>query len=314
MKLFNSMVIVMCVMMQLQCDAMNEKHVIKREKKTTMVQSVAAGAGAGFAEVGIAGQVCSYFINQMIRGNQFSLNFDNWSKPGFISLRSRHVYSGVGVNLLSMGPITACQNGLTSKFQKLYKKVVGRKLSDAEKIVPPVFAGALTAFAIVTPTECIPNYMQKVITECGRKLSSKQALLELIKNQGVLAPWRGVTCTALRDGFFTVGYKTLPKLIKKNIQPIIGDTAVSNMTALLCAGVATALATQPLHVVARHMQNDTTLPNSLAAALDLCKKNGIKELWKGGLPRGARVIVAIPVLSSVEKELSTMIDEWSSKD
>jgi len=320
MKLFNYSFIVGSLVAFFNLVAMNEPEIkcnvdnLSRQQSVLLVRSTLAGAGAGIAEVAFVGHLCSYFVNQSILGNRFSLKPLQWKKSGSISLNPRHMYSGVGMNLASMAPITGIQNALTAQFASWFKEYTGKELSGIQLVLPPVFAGAVAALLVATPTERIPNYMQRVVTHNGSRLSSWQATKELISKHGITTPWRGVSSTALRDGLFTVGYKTLPGAIHRFCSPLIGDGSVSKMSSSIVAGLITAVATQPFQVVARHMQNNETVSHSLSAVRELYNNEGVGGLWKGGIPRGIRVVVAIPVLSFVEKKLSEVMNDCEEKN
>jgi len=273
-----------------------------------MVKSIISGAGAGAAEVCLLGQVCSYFINQLIPrpgmpGKRFSLNPKFWTNIGIISLYPKHIYKGVGVNAGSMAPITAIQNMVADQSKKWFQAQQQAKLTDAQELMPPVFAGAVAALC-ATPAECLPNYMQRTATDELRHLSTRQAIQETRAKYGRQYLWRGLLATMVRDGFFTAGYKTMPYIVAKPVDAMIDNKPTAHMATLIAAGILTAVATQPAHVIARYMQNNHKIRSSLQAGADIVKQNGMRGLWSGGIPRGGRIIVAIPVLSEVEKMIS----------
>jgi hypothetical protein len=276
-----------------------------------MVKSIIAGAGAGVAEVCLLGQICSYLINQCIPrpgmlAKKFSLNPKLWKNPNIISLHPKHLYKGVGVNAASMAPITAIQNMVADQSKKLLQAQQQAELTPVQQLIPPVFAGA-TAALCATPAELLPNYMQRIATDEARELSTRQAIQEVCKKYGMRYLWRGLLCTMLRDGWFTVGYKTMPQLLAKPVHAVIENKPTAHMVTLIAAGVSTAVATQPAHVIARYMQNNHEIRSSLHAAIAIMRHYGICGLWKGGIPRGGRIMVAIPVLSEVEKRIADLL-------
>lgn len=279
--------------------------------RTQMIKSTIAGAGAGIAEVCILGQICSYLINQCIPrpgmpAKKLSLNRKLWTQPGFISLDPRHIYKGVGVNAASMAPITAIQNMMADQGKKWLEHGKQGQLTDAQQLIPPVGAGAIAAL-VATPSECLPNYMQLVATNEQRHLSTRTALQEIRAKYGIRYLWRGILATMIRDGLFTAGYKTVPYIVAKPVSSLIDNKPTAHMITLIAAGLVTAIATQPAHVIARYMQNNHTMHSSLHTCIDIVKQYGVRGLWSGGIPRGGRIMVAIPVLSEAERYIGQLL-------
>lgn len=126
---------------------------------------------------------------------------------------------------------------------------------------------------------------------------------------GATALWRGMLATGIRDGMFTIGYKLLPSMIEKPAQSVFGDNQITNLGSKVAAGVATAVATHPSNVVARHMQNNRDLKTTMHAAQDMYQKQGMKGFAKGLVPRGLRVTWAIPTLSYVETQVMARLKD-----
>lgn len=291
--------------------AMDPSNPPQDSARTQMVKSIIAGAGAGIAEVCILGQICSYLINQCIPrpgipAKKLSLNRKLWTQPGFISLYPRHIYKGVGVNAGSMAPITAIQNMIADQGKKWLEDTNQGQLTDAQQLMPPVGAGAIAAF-VATPSECLPNYMQQVATDGHRHLSTQIALQEIGTKYGMRYLWRGILATMIRDGLFTAGYKTVPYIVAKPVSLLIDNKPTAHMITLIAAGLVTAIATQPAHVIARYMQNNHTMRSSLHTGIDIVKHYGVRGLWSGGMPRGGRIMVAIPVLSEAERQIRQLL-------
>lgn len=274
-----------------------------------MAKNIISGATAGVVEVGFLGHVLSYIINQRIgSGKKFSILPSNWSNAAYMSLSPRHIYKGLGLDIASMAPITALQNWGTEEIKRRLQKRRQSRLTDAQALIPPVIAGGIAGYLVASPTEYLPNYMQHAAVTDNRNLTTKQAASELVARYGMRALLRGGVATGIRDGFFTAGYKTVPQLIKQPLNQLSIRSEYLSITSSILAGVITAIATQPAHVVARYLQNNPDSAHSASAVRAIAQTDGISGLWRGVVPRGARVTIAIPVLSEVEK----MIGQWLS--
>lgn len=278
------------------------------DKPLSIAQNVAAGAAAGVIEVFPAGQAFSYFTNQVINNHEFTLDSKKWGNPAFpkvISLYPRDVWRGTLTNAGSMGPITAIQVAGNAKLQETGKALKGSELTDMEKLMASIAAGA-AAGLVATPTEFVPYYMQ------NNNYNTIEALKSMYTKYGPKIFFRGLTATSGRDGVFTAGYTTLTAIFKKRLEGTM-NPYMAQLFAGMAAGVITAGVTQPLHVIARRMQSQPKYKNSLATGVDIYKTEGIKGLYNGIKPRGARILVAIPVLSTATGKITDYMKSKARK-
>lgn len=267
------------------CESPKHSTSASTHAELTFWQSAAVGALAGATEVSILGQPLSYAMNQVVQSKPCARNPLAWYRGGL-------------ANIAGMAPITAIQQVVNVKGQALVRKFqAGDPLTDSQKMIVALAAGATSALA-GTPSESIPVYMQK--PEC-HGISTMQAFRDL-KTKA----WRGLVPTAGRDGLFTVGYSALAPLAKERVRARLSDTNLAAYTkpaelgASVAAGVLIAVATQPLAVVKTKLQADPfaqSYSTSFAAAQAIYQTDSIKGYFKGMVPRGARVMVAIPVLN-----------------
>ena len=271
-----------------------------------MWHSLVAGSVAGITEVGLAGHALSYGINRSMQGERFTLDRSKWSQPKIMSLHPADVYRGIETSAAGMAAITALQMTLNAGVQRMYQAKLNRELNESEKLVPAFCAGVAGA-AVATPQEGIPNYQQNIKKNEKRELNSLQAVREIQTKQGRMMLWRGFTPTGIRDGKFTIGYKLLPNMIENRAKQVFGNNEVTNMGSKITAGVATAIATHPWHVIARHMQNKPSLSTTAHAARDIYQDQGMQGFTRGLVPRGIRVMYAIPMLSWAETQVMNQL-------
>lgn len=275
----------MCCALQMHCSEAPKK----TAAQPTLMQNVAVGSLAGVTEVCFLGQPLSYAMNQMVQGKALSRNPLHW-------------YKGCGANAAGMAPITAIQKAVNSQVQALMKSKQEAELSDAQKMGAAFVAGATSAIA-ATPSEAIPVYMQKPE---NAQMTTRQAAMDL-----KLRAWRGLGTTATRDGLFTVGYSALAPMMQERAKTIMGASQAAEVVGGIAAGVVTAVATQPLAVVKTELQANPNHRNSFTVAQDIYSKEGLKGLYKGITARGARVMIAIPVLTKAGEIYTAMVTQHS---
>lgn len=259
-------------------------------QKSMMLQNVAVGAAAGATEVLGFGQVASYAANQMIQGRALVL---------------RDSYRGCAANVAGMAPITAVQVAGTKKGEELVKEWQnGAELSDMQKVGVATCAGAASGI-VATPSEAIPVHMQQ-------PENKGKTTMQVIRELGPRGAMRGCVPTAGRDGIFTAGYMSMNNICVEKAKNIVGDNYAAPVLGGITAGVIVAVATQPLAVVKTKMQSDPKkmyYPTALSTASSVLRTDGIRGLYRGLPARGARIIVAIPVLGAATKCYTELISQ-----
>lgn len=290
------------------------------QKYLTLPQSIFVGSVSGAAEVLATGQVLSYMTNQL-----------GATPPRPISRNPIDWYTGTKANTIGMVLPTAIQKTANVAMTTYAQRAKGSELSDAQKIGIAAGAGALSALAL-TPPEALATYMQdqdaKAKQEHERakrpgnppKMTTSQAIKEL----GARGVMRGIVPTMLRDAKFTVGYIQLVKMLtpamqdytRKHLDNSKTADTVGSIAGGISAGVLTAVASQPAHVIKRALQGDPSgktynhpFVPSLQVAQNIYKTEGIKGFFKGGIPRGVRVMCAIPILTAADAMLTHAIQK-----
>lgn len=290
MKIFKTQIIILilvCWIAQTDGSAAPKKDTVT----LTLMQNIAIGGAAGATEVVSFGQIASYFMNQIIQGKPISRNPFHW-------------YRGSAVNAASMAPITAVQKVVDAHIRAQMKAAQEHDLSAVQKMTAAFVAGTAGA-CIATPTEAIPVYMQKPENVQKTTLQATQDLR--------LRAWRGFGATAMRDGLFTIGYMALAPIIQERTQAIIGQSSAASVAGGVTAGLVTAVATQPFAVVKTALQADHTkqkYSNAFDVIRATCAQEGFTGLYKGLTARGARIMVAIPVLTKAGEAYTAMLTQY----
>jgi hypothetical protein len=266
-------------------------HPKKAALEPTLAQHIIVGGAAGVTEVAIMGQITSYLMNQKIQGKSIAKNPLHWYRGGL-------------VNAASMAPITAIQKATDAYIRAHMKTKQRQELSSMQKMTAAFVAGA-TGALVSTPTEAIPVYMQK-------PENIKKTVLQASKDLKILA-WRGLSATAMRDGLFTIGYMALAPIMQEKAEAIMGQSPASTVVGGIGGGLLTALITQPFAVVKTALQADpysALHKNSFNAIRKIYAKEGLKGFFKGLTARGARIMVAIPVLTKAGEFYTTALTHY----
>ncbi len=254
----------------------------------TSLEKTGIGGVVGAAEVVLPGQLLSYLMNCKIKGEKFVAAL---------------AYNGCAVNALAQMPITAVQMGTQSVLSNGLKSRQNCELSESQKLAVSYSAGVCGAL-IDTPSNAVQLYLQNA-ANAGK--NSWQAMKALGKNC-----YKGFMPNALlKEGPFAVGYQILGTQGKNLVAPYVGD----NMSAVALggagAGVLTAIVTQPGAVIRNRMQaNPNLYPTLRSSVANICKQEGVKALWKGLVPRGTRVAIAVPLYVAYTQKLEDMVRKY----
>jgi solute carrier family 25 citrate transporter 1 len=214
------------------------------------------------------------------------------------------LYNGISVNMASMVPITALQVATASLAEKILQ--FNSTLGVAEDTfvkqrndVASSFTGGAVAALVATPAEIIMMHMKK--TQGARATAAN-----LITAKGPLCLLSGYPSTAMRDGIFTVGFRSGPALVEKQMKAWFPDNknvaSIASMTAAPIAGVLAALASHAFDTVKTRQQE--VRPKQRMSARVACKEvvneGGVTALFKGVVPRMLRVVSAVCIMNGVK--------------
>ena len=122
-----------------------------------------------------------------------------------VSLDPRKMYRGVGANCINMGSCTMIQFAVGGSLKKAMTGGADRKLSPSEEMACGLGAGIFSAL-VGSPLELIMIQQQ-------RKGKSTMATIKDIATPSNIG--RGFLGAAVREGLWTVGYLSIPPIVRE---------------------------------------------------------------------------------------------------
>lgn len=269
-------------------------HSLKQDKpRVSVAQSILIGSVAGATEVLVDHPLWS-IKTRMHLGEAFTFN------PSLL-------YRGILPNAASMVPITALQVGLNRCFQNvIFKDSAG--LSDVQRITSAFVAGVGSS-ALSCPTEMIMTFQ-------GQKGGSFYAAGNyLVKQSGWQCLFTGLFATAIREGMFTTFFLAGTPILKAKIQPYCQNDYAVSLAAGIGAGLGATLASQGVDTLKTMQQAAQSQPVGFnEAAKKLYATKGMFGFFKGGVPRGARVVSAVTIIGLVSEKMETQLLQHNCRD
>lgn len=266
----------------------------RNSPRGTVAQSIVIGSVAGAAEVLVNHPLWS--IKTRIQcGDTFTLN------PSML-------YRGILANTVSMVPITALQVGLNRGIQNFFFNNT-TELYNYQRITCAFVAG-VGASGVSCSTEMIMTYQGQT------GASFYAAANQLIKQNGWRCLLTGLPATAIREGLFTSFFLAGTPILKTKIQPYFTNDYVATLAAGIGAGVGATLASQGVDTLKTNQQTARVIrPVGLKeAAKKLYVTNGIQGFFKGGVPRGGRVVSAVTLMGLVNEKMEALFWQRDCKD
>ncbi len=253
------------------------------QKRTTITQNLIIGSGAGAIEVLVDHPLWS-IKTRMQCGYSFTLN-------------PRLLYLGIIPNVASMTPITGIQVGLDCWFQHAFFKD-RKELSCVERIGSAFVAGMGSSFASC-PTELVMTAQKK--TGSGFCMAGDY----LVSNHGWRSLFRGLPATMMREGIFTAFFLAGTPMIKAIAQPYFAKDYTASLIAGMGSGFCATIVSQSADTLKTIQQAaDPQSPLSLrGAAKTLYENKGLFGFFKGGIPRGARVMSAVTIMGFLTEKM-----------
>ena len=265
-----------------------------KKSKATVVQSILIGSVAGATEVLVDHPLWS-IKTRLQRGEKFTCN------PSVL-------YRGILPNAASMVPITAMQVGLNRLAQRLLFQE-STTLTDLQRISCAFVAGLGSSF-VSCPTEM-------VMTHQGKSGGSFYGVGRyLLKEGGWPCIYRGLGTTGIREGMFTTFFLAGTPIIKAKVKPYCKDDNLASVIAGMGAGVGATLASQAFDTL-KTVQQDAPVSQPLdlfQATKKVHSTGGFYGFFKGGIPRGARVVSAVTIMGFVNEKMEALFNEHNSAE
>lgn len=210
------------------------------------------------------------------------------------------MYRGVFVQAGSVAPITAVQMVANGVIEKAMGGGT-RKLNDLETVGCAMGAGAFSAI-LYTPVDMTNIHQQKL------SMNPLQTVQHLMKNHGVLSPWRGFCACAGREGIYTAGYLGIAPVLTSKIMSQPGWESsyfLSSVIASTIGGVIANMASHPIDTCKTVVQADVkgeVYTSAITSFGLLLKDKGVRGLFLGGLARTIRTCGAFFIVSTLREQ------------
>lgn len=210
------------------------------------------------------------------------------------------LYSGLAPAVLRQATYGTIKIGLYHSL----KRAICKDPKD-ETLLPNVCCGitaGVVSSSIANPTDVLKVRMQ-MRDKHFQKKSLFQSFYDILRQEGVAGLWRGVGPTANRAAVVCGVELPIYDIAKKHILrlELLPDTVITHFIASFTAGLAGALASNPIDVVKTRMMNQrklkvvggSNLPAIYTGSLDCLiqtfRTEGFLALYKGFIPNWVRL-------------------------
>ncbi|OEH46355.1 hypothetical protein lpari_02694 [Legionella parisiensis] len=267
-----------------------ESYPAEKKNNLSIFQSIVSGSVTGAFEVFVDHPLWS-IKTRIQKGDPFTLN-------------PQVLYRGILPNAASMIPITAVQLGLNRVFQKWF---LGNRyeLSDAQKLTS-AFAAGIGSALISCPTEMIMTHQKTGFFSTG---------LNLVRQGGWPRLYTGLMATMLREGLFSTFFLAVAPTLKVRIKQYYPNDYAASLLAGMLAGVGATLASHKFDVVKTAQQSSITMNSAgfFKTTQKLYTTQGGYGFFKGGFPRGLRVMSAVTLMSWMNEKMDDLLSQNQQK-
>jgi len=225
------------------------------------------------------------------------------------------MYRGILPPIIMEAPKRAIKFAANSTYQPWFRDVNGR-LSTAGATGAGTLAGVSEAFFVV-PFELVKIRLQDK-ANAGLYSGTGDAVVKIIKNEGVLALYKGLESTIWRHATWNAGYFGLINQVKLWLPKPTNqrDTTLTDFTAGALAGTFGTMLNTPFDVVKSRIQNQDArlkpgeIPKyswTLPGLKMIFAEEGASALYKGFVPKVLRLGPGGGILLVVYEFLSQKI-------
>ncbi|XP_038222491.1 mitochondrial 2-oxoglutarate/malate carrier protein [Zerene cesonia] len=255
--------------------------------------------GLKFAFGGLAGMAATCVVQpldliktrmQLSGGGRssFTVAGEIIAREGFVAL-----YAGLSAGLLRQATYTTTRLGVYSWLFDSYKEKHGGEAPGfAMKTALGIAAGSIGAF-VGTPAEVALIRMTadgRLPAEQRRNYKNvMDALLRIIREEGVLKLWRGATPTVGRAMVVNAAQLSTYSQAREMFVGYVPDGITLHFCASMVSGLVTTIASMPVDIIKTRIQNAAKGQSQMAVVTNLLRNEGVLSLWKGFLPYYARL-------------------------
>ncbi|KAJ2940396.1 hypothetical protein O0L34_g75 [Tuta absoluta] len=210
------------------------------------------------------------------------------AREGFLKL-----YAGLSAGLLRQATYTTTRLGVYNYlFDSYRERNQGANPGFMTKTLLGVGAGSIGAF-VGTPAEVALIRM----TADGRLPKEQRrnyrnvadALMRIVKEEGVLKLWRGATPTVARAMVVNAAQLSTYSQAREIFSKYLAEGVGLHFCASMVSGLITTIASMPVDIIKTRIQNAAKGTSQVEVVTSLLKKEGFFSLWKGFLPYYARL-------------------------
>ncbi|KAH7398890.1 mitochondrial carrier domain-containing protein [Phaeosphaeria sp. MPI-PUGE-AT-0046c] len=213
----------------------------------------------------------------------------------------------------------------------LTKKVTASELNKSKDVkVTPIsypfwFGGSASCFAafFTHPLDLVKVRLQTQVPGAAR-LNMLQMFSHVVKNDGIMALYRGISAAQLRQGTYSMTRFGVYETLKE--RTTTAETKPSFLTLVGMASISGFLggvAGNPGDILNVRMQNDAALPveqrrnykNAIDGVIRMAREEGVGSLWKGVWPNSSRaVLMTVGQLATYDGFKRTLLQYTPLKD
>ncbi|XP_077290911.1 mitochondrial 2-oxoglutarate/malate carrier protein [Arctopsyche grandis] len=202
------------------------------------------------------------------------------------------IYTGLSAGLLRQATYTTTRLGIYTWLFDLIKSPEGAPPGFGTKMGLGVVAGGVGAF-VGTPAEVSLIRMTadgRLPLEQRRNYKNvADALLRIIREEGLFSLWRGTTPTIGRAMVVNAAQLSSYSQAREMLNVYIPDGIGLHFVASMISGLITTVASMPVDIIKTRIQNAEGSLSMKKVVVDIVKNEGVFSLWKGFLPYYARL-------------------------
>lgn len=139
--------------------------------------------------------------------------------------------------------------------------------------------------------------------------------MALLNQRGGRYLFTALPMTALREGLYTAFFLTGTPTIKLKLSSYGFNNGKTTLAAGICSGIGVAVVTQSLDTVKTKQQANTAAKamRLLQATQKIYSEESIMGFFKGGLPRGLRVVTGLTIMGYVKEKMEAKLSSANLK-
>ncbi|BFZ54850.1 Mitochondrial succinate-fumarate transporter [Savitreella phatthalungensis] len=232
------------------------------------------------------------------------------------------LYKGLGAVVTGIVPKMAIRFSSFEAYKRLLADEQG-KVATGKVFIAGLGAGVTEAVAVVSPMECIKIRLQAQHhsmadpLDVPRYRNAAHAAYTIVREEGLLALYRGVSLTALRQatnqGVNFTAYQEFQKWAKE-WQEIAVLPSYQNFLLGGISGAMGPMSNAPIDTIKTRIQRGASTDGSKGLARivnvtrDLVAKEGVSALYKGITPRVLRVAPGQAVTFAVYEKIKGWLE------